>query len=399
MQSVSPLLIGNELIRALETRPEYDENIRLASPAERLMALNHIYDIYCPSSMTCEIYSKLYFAYARALQKKETHSAIKQSYLNHCHTRQQGIMGGSDSFTIVGASGIGKSTAIGRAISIITKEQMVEHNGTKIIPYLLVQTPCDASLKGLLLEMLRLVDAILETKYYVDARRSGSTTDILIGLVSQVCLNHICVLVIDEAQNLLCKNGRNLVNALVQLINNSGISLCFVGTMECVTFFESAFQLARRSIGLSYSALKYDEHFRDLCETLFLYQYTTHKTILTEDLAEWLYLHSGGVVAVVVGLVYSAQEIAILEGLEQLNISVLDSAYKRRFGMLHKHLYLDEHSGVKTRKVAEEYVDVPVTPVANQESSFADSVALAKASGEDIFDYLKRIFVIEEIAL
>ena len=42
MQSVSPLLIGNELIRALETRPEYDENIRLASPAERLMALNHI---------------------------------------------------------------------------------------------------------------------------------------------------------------------------------------------------------------------------------------------------------------------------------------------------------------------------------------------------------------------
>ena len=44
------------------------------------------------------------------------------------------------------------------------------------------------------------------------------------------------------------------------------------------------------------------------------------------------------------------------------------------------------------------YVDVPVTPVANQESSFADSVALAKARGEDIID-LYMIFYAVHIGL
>ena len=40
--------------------------------------------------------------------------------------RYSGIMGGSDSFTIIGTSGIGKSSAISRAINLITENRVIE---------------------------------------------------------------------------------------------------------------------------------------------------------------------------------------------------------------------------------------------------------------------------------
>lgn len=394
-------LVGEELKEALAILPQYDVCIRKASKAERLLALNQIFDIYCTSAMATEIYAKLYLAYIRAMQKKNSLTATRQGYENRKAARgqhYQGIIGGSDSFTIVGVSGIGKSSAISRAISVISKEEYTQQNNTKIISFLTVQTPGDSSLKGLLLEILRSIDAILDTKYYADAIRSRSTVDMLIGSVSQVCLNHVCVLIVDEAQNLVgAKNGQTLVNALVQLINNAGISLCFVGTPECNVFFESVFQLARRSVGLSYSALAYDDYFRSLCQTLFSYQYTVKTSVLTEDMISWLYLHSGGITAVVVGLIYAAQEIAILEDVEELSLETLGQAYKRRMAMLHGYLTeskasFGSYAGALGKVDLEE-----VAEASTEESSIADAIATAKAANTDIVYALKRYFTIEEI--
>jgi len=59
---------------------------------------------------------------------------------------------------------------------------------------------------------------------------------------------------VDEIQNVAnSKNGKSLIGSLTQLINNSGISICMVGTLESTKFFESAMQLARRSVGLQYT--------------------------------------------------------------------------------------------------------------------------------------------------
>ena len=79
----------------------------------------------------------------------------------------------------------------------------------------------------------------------------------LIGAVSSIALNNIGMLVVDEIQNVVnSKNGKSLIGALTQLINNSGISICMVGTPESTVFFESAMQLARRSVGLQYTTMK-----------------------------------------------------------------------------------------------------------------------------------------------
>lgn len=336
---------GNELISALSIIPEYDETICQQNQAVRLMALSDLYQIYIPSQMSLEIYSKLYLALLRSMQKKGTQMAIKQRYENYKAIQQQsysGILGGSDSFTIIGTSGIGKSSAISRAISLITENRIIEVDKpyTKIIPCLIVQCPFDSSVKGLLLEILRKVDEELGTDHYIHAIKSrASTTDMLIGAVSSIALNNIGMLVVDEIQNVVnSKNGKSLIGALTQLINNSGISICMVGTPESTVFFEQAMQLARRSVGLQYTTMKYDEYFQSFCKIIFKYQFLKNQTEITAAITEWLYEHSAGVVSVVVSLIHDAQEIAILTGKEVLNLDTLNEAYQQRLTLLHGYI-------------------------------------------------------------
>ena len=79
---MDPFLVGEDLKNALTILPPYNDSIRSASKAERLLALNNIFDVYYPSVMAAEIYSKLYLAYVRARQKKNTLTAIRQGYEN-----------------------------------------------------------------------------------------------------------------------------------------------------------------------------------------------------------------------------------------------------------------------------------------------------------------------------
>ena len=324
VEKMPKMLSGKALYDRLTDIPEYDETIREKSSTERLMALSTLYDIYFPSDMSVEIYSKLYLALVRSVHKKGTQAAVQQSYQNHntiMRRESRGIIGGSDSFSIVGCSGIGKSSAINRAISIITENRMIEvENPTRrIIPCLIVQCPWDASVKSMLLEILRKSDELLETNYYGNALKARATTDVLIGIVSQVALQHIGLLIIDEIQNCVtAKGGKGLVAMLTQLINSSGISIGLVGTPETTSLLESAFQLARRSLGLQYNALDNDDYFCEFCKVLLRYQYVQNQVEISQNMIEWLYGHSGGITSIVVSLIHDAQELAILTGYEIL---------------------------------------------------------------------------------
>lgn len=403
---------GNELFYALEVLPEYDKDIRDADVPVRLMALSDLYRIYVPSQMSLEIYSKMYLALLRSLQKKGTKLAVQQKNQNHKAIIQQeysGIMGGSDSFTIIGASGIGKSSAISRAITLITENRVIEVGNpyTKIIPCICVQCPFDSSVKGLLLEILRKVDEVIEGKYYQNALRARTTTDMLIGSVSQVALNHIGLLVVDEIQNVCnSKNGKSLVGMLTQLINNSGISICMVGTPESAVFFEQAMQLARRSLGLRYDVMEYGENFREFCETVFSYLYVKQKTEITESIMEWLYGHTSGNISVVVSLIHDAQEIAILNGKEVLNLESLNEAYQKRLSLLHGFIRPEQKKQTSKTKRKVSAVDVKISTeekfigeLSSGEYKIADLVATAKGESRDIVQLLKIHMPIVEVAV
>lgn len=400
------MFTGNELISALTTLPEYDELIRNLPQAERLVALSDLYRIYLPSQMSTEIYSKLYLALLRSLQKKGTTLATQQQYQNFRSIKQQdsiGILGGSDSFTIIGTSGIGKSSAIQKSIDLISTDRIIETNEPycKIIPCLTVQTPFDSSVKGLLLEILRKTDQYLGSRYHETALRVKATTDMLIGSVSQVALNHIGLLIVDEIQSVVnSKNGRSLVGMLTQLINNSGISICMVGTPESELFFEQAMQLARRSLGLQYNCLEYNQYFHDFCSRVFNYQYVQQKTAITPSIIEWLYEHSSGIVSVVISLIHDAQEIAILEGKEVLNLETLNEAYRKRLSLLHGYIeHSTQHHIAKPIRKKNYVLPSEAQEDTSTEYSIASLAAIAKNNNLDIVNVLKEYLPVVEVSI
>lgn len=404
---------GKELASAMAILPEYKDSVRFENQTVRLMGLSNLYRIYIPSAMSLEIYSKLYLALLRSLQKKGTKIVARQQYENFKAIKQQeynGIMGGSDSFTIIGCSGIGKSSAISRAINLITGNRIIkiEKPYLKIVPCIVVQCPFDSSVKGMLLEILCKVDEILETKYYDNAIRARATTDMLIGVVSQVCLNHVGLLVVDEIQNVVnSKNGKSLIGSLTQLINNSGISICMVGTPECTVFFESAMQLARRSLGLNYGTIEYSAEFIGICKVLYSYQYVQRRTEITDAVIEWLYEHSSGVMSIVVSLIHDAQEIAILTGKEVLNLEMLNEAYLKRLSLLHDYIQPTITHNQQTTKTKPKKKNPAASLIdksnenlkLNIQKSLAELVSQAKAESLDIVSLVQEHFTVVEVAI
>ena len=403
------MLSGQELMEQMAEYPVYPADIRERGSAERLVALTDIYDLYIPSQMSVEIYHKLYMGILRSLQKKESMQAVCQQYENRKGIRGkrcQGIIGGADSFTILGQSGIGKSSAVFRAIGLITEKEVLEMERPycRIAPCIVVQCPFDSSVKGLLLEILRRVDEVLDSHYYTQAVRARATTDMLIGSVSQVALNHIGLLVVDEIQNVAnSRNGKSLVGMLTQLINNSGISICMVGTPDSIPFFEQALQLARRSLGLQYGTMEFGKGFCEVCRRIFTYQYTKEGMELTETVLEWLYEHCGGNLSILVSIFRDAQETAILEGRDILDMEALERAYKTRMTMLHEYLGpcgdKKKACPVKRKKPVIPGKAAGKGPAGTKGAILAELVKRTKAEGLDIVEVLKEHLPVEEVAV
>lgn len=413
IKQLPEMLSGQELTNKMNMLPEYDKNIQEhGSITERLIKLSDLYNIYIPSKMSVEIYNKLYLGIIRSLQKKDEKLTVKQYNATYKtiqniknktgNQNYNGIMGGADSFTIIGASGIGKSSTISRALNLIGANYIIEIEKpyTKILPCLTVQCPFDSSVKGLLVEILRKVDEQLGSTYFKSATIGNrTTTDMLIGSVSQICLNHIGMLVVDEIQNVVnSKNGKNLVGSLTQIINNSGISICMVGTPESERFFERAMQLARRSIGLKYKELDYNSQFKNICSILFSYQYTKKYSEISDQIIELLYQYSGGNISIIISLIHDAQEISLINGREILDLRSLEEAYKKRLSMLSNYIkpdikkqYIKHNKNDSSKNIFQKKKEVSNTGI------IKDIVLTAKKENANIIKELSKYIIVEVI--
>jgi hypothetical protein len=363
-----PMLSGTELNEKLACYPEYDPEIRNGNASERLLGLSSLYDIYIPGTLSTEVYSKLYLATHRSIQKKQARKTVTMQLVQNrrrmlYQESGNGIIGGADSFSITGRSGIGKSSTISSSLRLINSNGIIETNEpySAILPCVQIQTPFDSSVRSMLLEVLRVVDERLRTDYHAIALRTRATTDMLISSVSSVAINHVGTLIVDEIQNVVgSKNGDSLVSALTQLINSSGISIAMVGTPECESFFGRAFRLARRSLGIECEPMGFNDAFREFCKKLFLYCYVQNTPDFTEGIVSWLYEHSGGVPAIIISLLHDAQELSIFNGREQLDIQALESAYKQRLKMLHGYIETGRPRRSSTGTVRRDAADIPL---------------------------------------
>lgn len=246
----------------------------------------------------------------------------------------------ADSISIIGISGIGKTTAIERLL--LMYPQVIKHfeykgesfTRTQIV-WLKIDCPYDGSLSTLCKSFFKAIDDILGTRYLDKFGYSSRVTStMLINMTKLAWRYGIGVLVIDEIQHLLnTKNDvEEMLNFFVTLTNTVGIPTVLIGTSKAQKIFKGNFRQARRAA--SEGSIMWDRMTKDSSEWQFflesIWEFQGLKNIadLTEKMKDIFYDECQGITAVAVNLFLLSQERALQESKEELTVSIIRETAK-----------------------------------------------------------------------
>lgn len=230
----------------------------------------------------------------------------------------------ADSLSIIGISGIGKTTAIERLL--LMYPQVIKHeeykgqpfNRTQIV-WLKIDCPYDGSLSTLCKSFFKAIDDLLETRYLEKfGYLNRVTSTMLLHMTSLASMYGIGVLVIDEIQHLLhSKNDQEeMLNFFVTLSNTVGIPSVLIGTSKAQKLFKGNFRQARRaaSEAVIWDRMAEDsEEWEFFLETLWELQCLKTQSKLTEETKKAFYYECQGITSVAVNLFILAQERALFD--------------------------------------------------------------------------------------
>jgi len=260
--------------------------------------------------------------------------------------RMSHIRSTADSLSVIGISGIGKTTAIERLL--LMYPQIIKHeeyegqyfSRTQIV-WLKIDCPYDGSLATLCKSFFKAVDDLLGTRYlekFGYANRITST--MMLHMTTLASMYGIGVLVIDEIQHLLnAKNDmEDMLNFFVTLSNTVGIPTVLIGTSKAQQLFKGNFRQARRA-GSEGSImwdrmLKNSEEWIFFLETLWDFQCLQEETKLSKDIKEVFYDECQGITAVAVNLYILVQERALAHGKEKISVGLIRDTAKEDLYMI-----------------------------------------------------------------
>ncbi|WP_072727684.1 ATP-binding protein [Paenibacillus sp. NAIST15-1] len=226
----------------------------------------------------------------------------------------------ADSLSIIGISGIGKTTAIERLLQMYP--QVIKHEFYRDIPlnrtqivWLKIDCPYDGNLSTLCKSFFEEIDRILGTRYLDKfGYLTRVTSSMLLHMTSLASLYGIGVLVIDEIQHLLnSKNDQEeMLNFFVTLSNTVGIPTVLIGTSKAQQLFKGNFRQARRAG--SDGSIVWDRMSEEsaewefFIETLWELQCLKSRTELTDEIKKTIYYECQGITAIAVNLFILTQE-------------------------------------------------------------------------------------------
>lgn len=333
-----------EVIDKIAVYPSFSEGERLLKPHLRYHIIQRLFSYFQPLSIHLELESKIsrllrqgYIPrnpYNPNLVKNiyEQHKAISNNTeINH----SEWFRSTASSFTIIGTSGVGKTTSLNKTLSLLPR--VIIHNnykGSKISLYQLVwiklDCPYDGSIKGLCLDFFAKVDNILGTSYYAKYSTGRVSTNAMIPAISIICRQcSIGMIVLDEIQHLSMgrSGGANKVlNFIVTLINTVGVPVVLVGTPKSLPFLQGEFRQARRSEGVGgivWNRMEKDDSFKLLLEGIWDYQWVKKPSTLNEEFIDIMFTESMGITDICIKLFIMAQIRAISSGKEEITVSLI----------------------------------------------------------------------------
>ncbi|WP_374554263.1 ATP-binding protein [Aquitalea pelogenes] len=241
----------------------------------------------------------------------------------------------ASSFSLVGLSGIGKSTALNSILKLypqVIRHQKYHDRGFvhTQITYLKLDCPHDGSLSGLCRAFFRAVDVALGQDRYLRRIRPRAGVPELVQMMEQAASTFfIGALFIDEIQHLrVAKTGgkENMLNFFVNLINCIGIPVAFIGTNSMVELFADVMRNARRACDMGdheFQQPKQDDPVWNLLlNAVWQYQWVQAPGPLTPDIRGRLYDLTQGVTDFLTKLMILGQRYAIQTGKETLTPEV-----------------------------------------------------------------------------
>jgi len=331
IEALPPILSAMKAADLLTVEPGYHE-------AER--ELDALYRFHCIQRLS------------RYFQPLDTHidveqrvsRSIRQSYVNRNpvaildKTDFRSVRSTAAGFTVIGMSGVGKTTAMERVLSLYP--QCIVHTKYAKKPFYIKQLvwmkldcPYDGSIRGLCLNFFNEIDRILETEYSKLFPVLKYTVDTLLIKMATIASTHgLGLLVIDEIQHLSqAKSGgpEKMLNFFVTLVNTIGVPVVLIGTTKAMPILQSEFRQARRGSGqgdLFWDRMPNDFSWEIILQSMWKYQWTKYPSPLTKELSDTIYDESQGIIDLAIKLYAIAQTKAIADGIEAVTPKIIREA-------------------------------------------------------------------------
>lgn len=345
IEALPEIISKYDTMDQLAVYPYYDHNERNLESHYRCHLIQRLFQYFQPLGNHLDLYNRISIILRQGYISRNPmdiqytgifNNGYEAILKNNIELNNSSIFRSSASgFTIIGVSGMGKTTTVNRILSNIP--QVIAHSkyrGKKLSMYQLVwlklECPFDGSIKALCLDFFCKVDGLLGTNYFKKYCTSRLSANAMLPVMAQVARNTgLGMLIIDEIQHLnLAKSGgsEKMLNYFVTLVNTIGLPVVLIGTPKGMEVLQSEFRISRRNSAqgaMFWDRLEKDDNFDLLLEGVWEYQWTKKESLLTQELKDIIYEESQGIIDIAIKLYAMAQIRAISSGKEEITVSLI----------------------------------------------------------------------------
>lgn len=379
IEALPPIWNQDETAQLLADYPEYDAEHRNMPAHLRLHLIQNALQVFVPLPVHFDLeqrFSRMirlgYVARNPALQGfwGDINERVESLEMRVSSSQRSTATG----FTIVGISGVGKTTSVESILSLYpqviihTRYHEQNFSFTQVV-WLKLDCPFDGSIKGLCLNFFQAVDDLLGTRYYDNYASGRKTVDELLPRMAKVAsLHSIGVLVIDEIQHLSqAKSGGSskMLNFFVQLVNTIGLPVVLVGTYKAMSILCGEFRQTRRGTGqgdLVWNRMQPDASWDWFLECLWDYQYVRNISSLNAELSSALYEVTQGITDFAIKVYMLAQVKAIVDQEERITEHSIRLAAEESLRMANPILAALKNNDIRILSTVEDVHPINLDP-------------------------------------